>query len=670
MHYFYQIINVIIGLLSISIGFAQSPKKGAVQNSDTLSKQEKFEYLFTEGKKLVTDNPERAITLLTQAIDFAGNDSTLINTYKALSNAYKNTNNYEKAFLYLTIAKDIASRSKNNLQLAWLTYETGLLYHALEDYQESIKQFENAYSLSKNYDDVLKGVCLTQIGVCYRHLKDYWRSLRYINLAEGVFIQKKDTAALIGNYHNKALVFTYFNKTDSALWYFRKNLILSEQLGRFNFIIGSYSRIGTAFERAGQFDSAMHYYQKAVALNNNKESSPRWITDAYQNMARICLKRKQVSQAQEYAKIAEKLSLTMTDKTYLSNSYYLLAECHDSSKQYKDALFYMKLADSMRSKLLDYKNLQYINSLNYKYETAKKQTEAVRKQLVLEEARLQVQKQRTNVLWILVFLLVLVVGFIWIIVIKKNKTTQQLTEQNKTILNINKKLQELNLEKNNLISIVAHDIRAPLQRIKGILSIMQMTNDNLTDEQKDLLNQAIKITEQSNEMVTELLYVNSLEEKTENLILRPVNLVDVLQELSESYKEQAQSKAISLEFEHKEKEIMILAETLYVNRIFDNLISNAIKFSHSGSNVRIYAQTKGRHAYASVRDEGQGIAPEDRERLFQKFQRLSAKPTAGENSTGLGLAIVKRLTEKLGASIEVDSSVGKGTTFTVIFKLV
>ncbi len=102
-----------------------------------------------------------------------------------------------------------------------------------------------------------------------------------------------------------------------------------------------------------------------------------------------------------------------------------------------------------------------------------------------------------------------------------------------------------------------------------------------------------------------------------------------------------------------------------MRQVVDNLLSNAIKFSPSGSVVNVTCGQAGRILDIAVTDQGPGIPSEDLDRLFDTFEKLSAQPTGGEKSTGLGLSIVKSIVDAHGGEIEVDSEVGRGTTFIV-----
>ena len=102
-----------------------------------------------------------------------------------------------------------------------------------------------------------------------------------------------------------------------------------------------------------------------------------------------------------------------------------------------------------------------------------------------------------------------------------------------------------------------------------------------------------------------------------------------------------------------------------MQRVLDNLISNAVKFSPPGRDVRVSLTHEDESLRIAVADEGPGLTDEDKGKLFGKLERLSAKPTGGESSTGLGLYIVKTLVELHGGQVEVESEYGTGTTFTV-----
>ena len=107
----------------------------------------------------------------------------------------------------------------------------------------------------------------------------------------------------------------------------------------------------------------------------------------------------------------------------------------------------------------------------------------------------------------------------------------------------------------------------------------------------------------------------------------------------------------------------------YFSHIIENLISNAIKFTHTGKTVEVTLEKKEKSVRVHVKDEGQGIKHEELHLLFHQFEKLSARPTAGEYSTGLGLSIAREYAQILRGSIEVESEWGLGSTFTLVIPI-
>jgi signal transduction histidine kinase len=126
----------------------------------------------------------------------------------------------------------------------------------------------------------------------------------------------------------------------------------------------------------------------------------------------------------------------------------------------------------------------------------------------------------------------------------------------------------------------------------------------------------------------------------------------------------AEGKDITIALNADKNLPAVPADAFRIEQVLNNLIGNAIKFSHSGTTITLTVKgdEKG-GVHVAIADQGQGIPADERERLFQPFSRTSVKSTGGESSTGLGLAITKRIIEAHGGSLEVHSEVGMGSVF-------
>lgn len=217
------------------------------------------------------------------------------------------------------------------------------------------------------------------------------------------------------------------------------------------------------------------------------------------------------------------------------------------------------------------------------------------------------------------------------------------------------------------MNIVAHDLKSPLNRIKGLTDLIEMSGLKMDDDQRKYLSLIKDSTRSGLELIVDLLDVNSLEVNREpNFSIFDLNLF--LTDRVHSFRQHALAKQIDIKFESQTKDLVFLDQE-YLSRILDNLLSNAIKFSSKNSVIEMKLGERDGFFFISIKDQGPGFTEEDKKFLFQKFKKLSARPTAGESSNGLGLAIVKTLVDRLEGKIELTSQPGKGSEFFIQFPL-
>lgn len=241
----------------------------------------------------------------------------------------------------------------------------------------------------------------------------------------------------------------------------------------------------------------------------------------------------------------------------------------------------------------------------------------------------------------------------------------QLHTQKEEIELKNVRLEDLDREKNSLMNIVAHDLKAPLNKVAGAAQLLPNLGE-LNEDQEEFVNMIKKVAFEGKKFIEDLLDINAIEQqKPESISWEKIPLKSFISSSIVGYKQQAENKKIQLHFDAQLDGTEIDADRSYLNRILDNLVSNAIKFSPNDKNIYITATENAKMVSIAIKDEGPGISPEDQKKMFKKFQKLSARPTAGESSTGLGLSIIKTLVERLNGEISVSSELKQGTTFVV-----
>lgn len=246
--------------------------------------------------------------------------------------------------------------------------------------------------------------------------------------------------------------------------------------------------------------------------------------------------------------------------------------------------------------------------------------------------------------------------------------SSSLEERNQQLFDNNQKLAELNREKNEFLGIVVHDLKNPLSGILGLAEFILETEGDMSQE--ELLECAGTIRDGSKSMfqlITNLLDINAIESGRINMQLQLTDIYPILHTIVKHYTAWAEKKHIQINLQAVTMNYIAYIDDQIAAQILDNLISNAIKYSPLGKNIylRLYDQTH--HIRCEIIDEGQGMSLEDQKKLFSKFTRLTAKPTADEHSNGLGLFIVKKLADAMHVTVECQSELGKGTTFIVEF---
>ncbi len=275
---------------------------------------------------------------------------------------------------------------------------------------------------------------------------------------------------------------------------------------------------------------------------------------------------------------------------------------------------------------------------------------------------------------LLIGLLVTTIGWLWRSRTKleeKNRIiSSQQSEIEQQLLDLNTKSDEVGRlihQNQQIVSVVSHDLKGPFNRIFALVQLLNLTSQNLTAEQREYLDKIHQIVADGLGMMRNLLDNRKLEEKGIELSHEKVNLSALLGSLVKNYEVLASKKNVSIQFNCKPN-IWIQSDKGYLTRIFENLLSNALKFSESEKSIQVRAEEGENGVEVAVADEGPGISAEDQAKMYHKFQRLSARPTSGESSTGLGLWITKTVLDKMGGEIDCQSEVGSGTTFTVRLK--
>jgi len=244
--------------------------------------------------------------------------------------------------------------------------------------------------------------------------------------------------------------------------------------------------------------------------------------------------------------------------------------------------------------------------------------------------------------------------------------TQDLTTANRRLAAQWARLRQANAFKSEILGTVAHDLKNPLGVILGRTEILKemigtagALDDNVQTQIGYIRDAANRLTEMVDDLVSD-----AMADALDITIRRePVDISVLVQEVAEANRPLAVRKEQTIKVDAAPNQVAS-CDADRIREAIDNLVSNAVKYSPIGGPIDLLVAQEGGSILVQVRDRGAGLSPEDISRLFGRFQRLSAKPTAGETSTGLGLSIVKRIIDLHGGRVTVESAgPGQGATF-------
>jgi signal transduction histidine kinase len=542
------------------------------------------------------------------------------------------------------------------------------------------------------------------------------RSYDYFVKARFIFHAINDSSGLAYAYQSLANLYKtqrdYRKAEDSYLKAYRLRL----KLGNSRDIMSALNYLGRLYLESEQLDKSIHYFRMAdstghvindeinlaeikVYLSESylkkgllkeaetmtasgidvivKRSNVRLLPQAYNIIGQIMLEKKDYKGAKQYFHMALDVATRIKDLNAQMKAYFYLWKVsekqNDTIELLKNHNQYLVLKDSIK----DLDLARQVERLQFEIEIQRKEqeNELLKANHARTEATIQ-QQRLENIILIAIIGFITILGFlIWRNGVKRReaneklvgqnaeiqKQREEIVKQNEKLSKRNQQLSDINHEKDTLMSIVAHDLKSPLNRIKGITDIMEL--EGVSDDQRVYIKMTKDATQAGLDLITDLLDVHMLEENVEPNYTT-FDLSKFLLEKMQHFMPAAEAKNIHLYITRVSNDL-IFTDLDYLSRIMDNLLSNAIKFSDRNATVVVAAGKLADEFWISIKDQGPGFSSHDRQMIFQKFKKLSAKPTAGETSNGLGLAIVKTLVDRLNGNIELTTEKGKGSEFIV-----
>lgn len=638
-----------------------------------------------------------------------GNQSDIINTYRKIGSIHYQQGDFQNSLqCHFEILK-INQNLKDSANMA-ISYNTiGYHYKDLKSLDQSLSYYKAALDLNKqmnkdgsNDNNIVSN--LINIGVIYQQKGELRDSRRAFN--EALKIKERSGTpveiAVMYNYlatidvstgnlndaeRNTQLAIDLLKNTDNKRMLATNYKRLSEiNLKQHDYKSAlqnyeNYSLVKDSLLYREQVKQAQERYKSFVVESAEKESKLNIIDHEMQSLE---LRNEKINAERE----KQEVELLLREKE-LQNAA-LLNEQLDQERQLQSLMLAQQRVDRQRQDqeilLLEQKQeLQNIELQKNELQEKERLRELALKnsQIELQESDLQLKEaqlekssiRQTYLIYATLLALAVIALGIYAYLIKQRDNTKlkvqyaEIQKQKEQIEKINEELVKLNEEKNDLISIVAHDLKSPLNQISGMLDIIKLTAQNQDEEQQEYISRIDKSTTRLKRMVTKILDVSAIEAQTLNVTFEEIDINELLKDVVSSFVDMAAKKEIDI-IENITKVSNVKVDKGYATEVLENLMSNAVKYSPLGKKITVDMKENGQFVKIGFTDQGQGINKDDMKKLFGKYHKLSARPTAGEDSTGLGLSIVKKYVEVMNGKVWCESIEGEGATFFVEFQKV
>jgi signal transduction histidine kinase len=479
--------------------------------------------------------------------------------------------------------------------------------------------------------------------------------------------QLGDAPSLVTSYINLGAIYDHLGLYDSALLLLQEGLRIGKPLeakGKFD-LDDLYNNLGNTYYYRKEFAQSIVYFRDNY-MHHLVSQSPSRQADVWLdvlNMADSYTEEKAYDSATKYADMALQLARQLGSVSKQSDSYAILAKLAQRRGDYKRAWDYQSKWYSLDTALVNSETYKSIAELEKKYETRERENEKL-----LLQSEIAQQKFHNRIMMVMAVSLLLIAIAAAMAFIVKRKANRQLQANNDLFVRQNERLSELNDEKNSLISIVSHDLSTPFASIGMWQQLLLSEQENLTDSQRKALNRIGQATQYGDRLIRHILDVEKAQTNQNKLHLENLDLRIFVEGRLDNFTPAAAAKNIRIQFDCPNRPLYFLSDRQLLGRMLDNLLSNAIKYTASGKNVWMSIGEEKDAVSIKICDEGVGIQPDELPHLFSKYSKISSQPTNGEASTGLGLAIVKRICEELNGKITCESTLGEGSTFTVVLK--
>ena len=545
--------------------------------------------------------------------------------------------------------------SKSCSSLLTLYLLKGDIYRVKGELDSSILEFERSANLVKTNRE--KASLYYNLG--NTQLMSRMIEVAVINYKKSLHFTKieKDTSLLIKLYNNLATAYRAGINADTAVTYYKRSLALNK--GKF---LDNWTRsiaqleIGSAYFQNKSYDLAQSFLWRAMRSESMKNSL---IANLSMNEKMGILKFMTGDMDSSYYYLNKLYDIQDTKENIQPepSSLNFLAALELKYGTPEKTIEILTLTDSLfRKRIEDGQNTALLEAqAKFQLKESELEKENLAQEKKLVERTLSFQRTITYT-----FLAALIVSVFLIILVYLQR--KKVSGLNTFLDQQNDELKKLIGEKDHFMGLLTHDLRSPVSSIVGNSDLMLETE--ISASNKNCLLDIKKSAFVSLQMMNQVLDIYRFETEQTETILTSLDLCQVIHHMVRRYEPLAAAKKQSLKMDCTDQILIKSNETL-LKSILGNLLSNAIKYNYEGGDCQITTKLSDSKVRVQFSDNGPGFSVEEYDKVFGKFQKLSALPTGSESTSGLGLYMVKIMVSKVGGTVELAKYQEKGSTFIV-----
>ncbi|MDL2322584.1 tetratricopeptide repeat protein [Bacteroidales bacterium OttesenSCG-928-A17] len=613
-----------------------------------------------EMKELFPDRTNDTLEMKRRLTHYqqSGNKIGQQTMYRALGNEARNTSRFRSAIENHTAALQIGYEIGDTVFITTVLNELGTDFRRIGALNEAAPYHylslriaeeykgQDSATISRNMASSYNG-----LGVIYHSINEEQEAISSYEKALEIETRNNNLRGIAMNTANIGSVYFDLGDREKAEEYYRRSLEYNEKAKLPLGIALCLINIGHVYEAQGSDSQALEQYEQAYELLSGTSDKWHWLNACF-SIGKIYMKRGQLAKAWTYLDAGAQTSRNINSPQHIMQAYGLLSEYYYKRGDFKRSIDDLRISQTYADILQQNQEAGRLLDSRVKYETEK-----YAKQIKELDERNREQEARRKGTMLLMTPVILGLVVLLLLILYKRRLERRQTEE----------LKNLEKMRTNFFTNITHEFRTPITVINGLSDHMQ---SGIKDEDSPEAKNLEAIRRQGGHLmhlVNQLLDFSRSEAGVNKPKWRHGDLVEYLNVLAEPYAQYARSKDIDLFVYSEVDSLPMNFISTSIKKVMGNLLSNAIKHCADGDKIVVHFSydEATRKCSIRVKDTGEGITPEHLPHIFELYY-TSATENPGHVGSGIGLALSKQLVEEAGGTIEVASTPGKGTEFTLL----